>query len=226
VTVIDDGAVIAERLSVVLREATRPEHERAQQSAFLRDLVAGRLPVAAYAALATQHYLIYATLEQAAEVMRDDPVAGRFVDDDLARVPALETDLRALLGEDWADQVRPGDATARYVARLREVCFTWPAGFIAHHYTRYLGDLSGGRAIGAAVRRVYGFGDGPGARFYRFDTSGARVKDAYRARLDALAWDRTERERFVAEVITAYRLNTAVLADLETWCQSEEVSAS
>ncbi|GAA1828589.1 biliverdin-producing heme oxygenase [Actinomadura chokoriensis] len=34
---------------------------------------------------------------------------------------------------------------------MREVCFDWPA----HHYTRYLGDLSGGQVIGARIVRGY-----------------------------------------------------------------------
>lgn len=36
-------------------------------------------------------------------------------------------------------------ATVEYLARLRAVAFDRPAGLVAHHHLRYLGDLSGGQ---------------------------------------------------------------------------------
>ena len=96
------------------------------------------------------------------------------------------------------------------------MCFTWPAGFIAHHYTRYLGDLSGGPFIAAAIRRAYGLSGTAGTSFYVFDGLGspARFKQRYRQALDDVGWPADERHRFVDEVHLAYRFNTEVLADL------------
>ena len=44
----------------------------------------------------------------------------------------------------------------------------WAGGFVAHHYTRYLGDLSGGQAIGRLMKRHFGF-ETNGILFYLFD---------------------------------------------------------
>ncbi|MET7419924.1 biliverdin-producing heme oxygenase [Dactylosporangium sp. NPDC005555] len=202
--------------STAVRTLTGGVHRDAERSRFLDDLVAGTLPLTCYAAMVAQHWHIYAALEQAADAMRDDPVAGAFVHDGLTRLPALEADLDALLGEDWKTRSAPVPATIRYVHRLRDVCRTWSGGFVAHHYTRYLGDLSGGRFIAAAVRKAYGLPGVTGTRFYEFDGIGspAAFKAQYRDTLDAAAWSPDERRRVLDEVLVAYRLNIDVLHDL------------
>src|SRR5919107_3179425 len=91
----------ADRLSARLRAATRADHDAAQGSGFLDALAAGRLPRAAYADLAVQHFFIYETLEQAALAMAGDPVAGEFVLPELTRLPALTADLDYLIGPHW-----------------------------------------------------------------------------------------------------------------------------
>jgi heme oxygenase len=200
--------------SVRLRAATASDHAAAEQTGFLAELTRGRLTVAAHTALTAQHYLIYEVLEQAADAMRADPIAGRFTDSRLTRLPALAADLAHLAGPAWRDLLTPNEATARYVARLREVAFGSPAAFVAHHYNRYLGDLSGGQYVARALSRAYSLPlGGPGLLFYKFDelTDLTEVKDRYRAALDSAGWSPAEQERFIEEVKLAYRLNVEVL---------------
>jgi len=215
-TVPTDITPAAAPFSARLREATRGDHRAAESSDYFGRLMSGGLAREGYAALVAQHWFIYQVLEEAADVMRADPVVGAFVDDRLHRVPALRADLAFLVGPDWADRIAPSRATTAYRDRLREVCFTWPAGFLAHHYTRYLGDLSGGQAIGKVTARHYGLRDGRGVAFYDFTAIGspAEYKAGYRAKLDALPYDETELSRMVDEVAVAYRLNTAVFEEL------------
>jgi heme oxygenase (biliverdin-producing, ferredoxin) len=203
-----------DRLSARLRAETRADHDTAQGSGFLDRLAAGRLPTAAYADLAAQHFVIYETLEQAALAMIDDPVAGDFVLPELDRVPALTADLEFLVGPDWRDRIAVRPATSAYRDRLRAVAFDRASAFIAHHYTRYLGDLSGGQYLGPAIAKSYGL-DGDGHRFFVFE--GVRppaFRAAYREMLDRIAWPRAEEDAFVAEVSEAYRLNINLLAEL------------
>jgi heme oxygenase len=204
-----------DRFSAQLRALTWTDHRRAEQMPYLDALVNGRLPLSGYTAMVVQHYPIYAALEKAAADLRSDPVAGPFTDDGLTRLPALAADLRVLAGEDWPALVVPTPATARYVARIEE-CATWPGGFVAHHYTRYLGDLSGGQYIASALRRVYGLDGNAGTEFYIFDTLGdlTEFKQRYRDQLDATAWSAEERARVLDEVLLAYQLNIDVLDDL------------
>ncbi len=198
-----------------IKRETRAEHERAERSEFVAALLGGRLDKNAYVAMVEQNYLVYSELESAAQAQRNDPVAGRFVFDSLARRSALEADLTWLRGSEWRDGLRPLPAVEAYLLRLREVCFDWHGGFVAHHYTRYLGDLSGGQIIRNRLRAVYGM-ELDGVRFYVFDeiTKPKLFKDAYRRLLDEAPWDEAERDRIVAEVELAFRLNRAVFDDL------------
>jgi heme oxygenase len=202
--------------SAAIRQATWEAHGGAEQAPWLAALVAGEVSREGYADLVAQHRFAYRALEAAAEAMADDPVAGPFVDPALTRGPALERDLEALLGSDWPDRVAPSAATAAYVARIEEVCHRWPGGFVAHHYTRYLGDLSGGQLLRGTIESVYGIDATCGTAFYDFPLLGdlAEYKAAYRARLDAAPWDEAERARIIEEVLVGYRHNTAVLEQL------------
>jgi heme oxygenase (biliverdin-producing, ferredoxin) len=205
-------------LSERVRIGTRAEHEAAQGSGFLDALASGRLPIQAYADLAAQHWFIYETLEQAARAMADDPVAGDFVFRSLYRLPALNADLRFLLGANWADRITALPATTIYCTRMRTVTLDRPSAFIAHHYTRYLGDLSGGQYLGPSIARAYGLSV-DGHRFFVFEGIDAPAfRSRYRGLLDRLEWPRPVQDAFVDEVAQAYRLNIAVLNDLkERW---------
>jgi heme oxygenase len=205
-----------ERLSVRVRTGTRAKHDAAQGSGFLDKLAAGRLPRAAYADLAAQHWFIYDALERAGDDLAGDAVAGDFVLPELRRVPALEADLAFLDGPGWRERIVARPATLQYVARIHAI--DRAETFVAHHYTRYLGDLSGGQYLGPAIARGYGL-NGDGHRFFVFD--GVRppaFRSRYREMLDAIRWSPAEEETFLAEVGEAYRHNIAVLADLkERW---------
>jgi len=203
------------RLSAVIRERTQSAHSESESAGFMATLLRGGRTRDDYASLVAQHYFIYEALESATERLRQDPVAARFVSDRLTRLPALESDLAFLLGDGWREKIEPVPATARYVARIQSAAASWVGGYVAHHYTRYLGDLSGGLHIGRVLRRQFDF-DAGGADFYTFDgiDDPVEFKNDYRAALDVAPWGADERERLVAEILTAYRCNTEVFDDL------------
>lgn len=207
-------------LSSVIRERSKDAHSSSEGASFMSTLLRGERTRDDYISLVAQHYFIYGALESATERMRHDPIAARFISDSLTRLPALESDLEFLLGADWRDRIAPLPATARYVARINQVGSTWVGGFVAHHYTRYLGDLSGGIHIGRVLKRQFGF-DTNGIGFYLFGdiADPAEFKNVYRDELDAAPWDETEKQRVIAEVLTAYRFNTEVFEDLARECE-------
>jgi len=180
----------------------------------MSDLMSGKGTRDDYIALVAQHFFIYEALEQAAARMSDDEVAARFITPGLTRLPAIESDLAFLLGDDWREQIEPLPTTKRYVDRIHEVS-DWPGGFIAHHYTRYLGDLSGGQVIRTLMQRQFGF-ETNGVGFYLFDqiANPKAFKETYRDELDSVDWSEEERERVIDEVLTAYRFNTELFVDL------------
>jgi heme oxygenase len=166
-------------------------------------------------ALLLQLVEIYAELEAAGQLMGDDPVAGAFVSTALLRRAALESDLAGLLGDRWREHLDPLPSTLAYTARLQEVAYTDPARFVAHHYTRYLGDLSGGQIIGRMAARTYGLGDDC-LQFFRFDAIAdqAAFKAAYRSSLDDAPWDEADRATVIDESRRAFRLNAQVFGEL------------
>jgi heme oxygenase len=205
-------------LATELRQQTRVVHDQAETSPFIAQLGAGLLPLSAYTAMAAQNYAIYTALEQLGESWRDDPVAGPFVFDELLRVPSLERDLAYLLGPEWsvraAALVEP--ATRRYVLHLHEVCSDWSAGWVAHHYVRYLGDLSGGQIIRRGLEQVYGEAGRLGTSFYVFNgiDKVKPFRDQYRRLLDHAPIGPLEQQRVVGEAIGAFELNRLVFVDL------------
>ncbi len=202
--------------STRLRDETLEDHQRAERSPFITAYLAGRVPVSGYAALQGQLCFVYQALEDSARALRADPVVGPFLDPRLDRVPALEADLRALMGDDWRERIEAGEAAQAHATRIRELARTWPSGVVAHHYIRYLGDLSGGRALGARARKLYHLED-EGVRFYRFDAvaSPREFKDDYRRLLDAAPWSRDEQDRIVDEARAGFQLTRAMFEELD-----------
>lgn len=202
--------------SQALRERTWTGHGESEGAGFMHDLMTGKGTREDYVALVVQHYFVYQALEAAAARFAADPEAQPFLSDQLTRMPALEADLEFLLGANWRDAIAPLPTAERYVARINEVADQgWAGGFVAHHYTRYLGDLSGGQAIGRLMKRHFGF-ETNGILFYLFDqiADPKAFKETYREQLDAAGWDAEERERVIDEVLLAYRLNTELFEDL------------
>jgi heme oxygenase (biliverdin-producing, ferredoxin) len=202
--------------SQALRERTRGGHSESEGATFMDDLMKGKGTRDDYIALVAQHYFIYEALEAAASTMSEDAVAAPFISPQLTRIPALESDLAFLLGDDWRDAITPLPTTVRYVARINEVAAEgWSGGFVAHHYTRYLGDLSGGQIIRTLMQRQFGF-ETNGVGFYLFDqiAKPKEFKETYRDQLDAVEWTDHERERVIDEVMLAYSFNTDLFVDL------------
>jgi heme oxygenase (biliverdin-producing, ferredoxin) len=200
-------------LSRRVRAGTRVDHAAAQANGFLDVLAAGRLPRDAYADLTIQHHFIYRALELAAARMAGSP----FVSDEVTRLPAIEADPALPVRSAVARRITPLPATERYVARLHAVTSGEPA-FVAHHYTRYLADLSGGQYLGPAIAAAYGWSD-DGRWFFVFEgVDPPAFRARYRALLDEAPWSRAEQDAFLTEVSQAFRLNIDVLDELrERW---------
>ncbi|MGW0871670.1 biliverdin-producing heme oxygenase [Streptomyces sp. NPDC002740] len=203
--------------STLIRTASHEQHVEAETSTFMSDLLGGRLGVEAYARYTEQLWFVYEALEAGAERLAADPAAGPFVQPELFRLPALERDLTHLRGAGWRSGLSALPATEAYAARVRECAERWPAGYIAHHYTRYLGDLSGGQIIRDKAERTWGFErKGDGVRFYVFEEIGnpAAFKRGYRELLDGVRADDLEKQRIVSECKRAFALNTDVFRAL------------
>lgn len=194
-------------LAELLRTATAAQHERAETRSFIARLLEGDLTLGDYVRYLAQYAYVYEALESRSAP--DDPEILR--DERLHRLAAIESDLQALGAGDWRTTHPALPATAAYAARLREVAAGRPAEYLAHHYTRYLGDLSGGQVIGTMMARHYGASPDQ-LSFYEFEGIEKPVvyKRAYRAALDALPLSEEERGAAAAEAQRAFDYNAAI----------------
>ena len=171
----------------------------------------GELSLDEYTRYLAQLAWVYDALEERGSRPGDPAV----FDPALARMAAIDADLAALGASDWREAHPPLLATADYAAHLRAVADD-DVRYLAHHYTRYLGDLSGGQAIAALVARHYG-ATPEQLGFYRFEVAGdgvVRYKKGYREAMNALALSPDEVDVLVAEVRTSFRMNSAVFEAL------------
>lgn len=201
-------------LSVALQEGTACAHAHAERAPFMSVLLDGGLTVAAFASYTGQLHAVYVALERAARAAAATPVMGALHDPRLERVAALESDLAELCGPQWRDVIHALPETRAYADHLDSLSGDG-ASALAHHYVRYMGDLSGGQIIARLAGVHYGL-EPRHLSFYDFSGLG-KVKpyrDAYRRQLDGLELRAEERETVLAEANRAFDLNFAMLAAL------------
>ena len=216
-TAVDAGFASA------LRTATSADHSSAEGGEFLGALFSGTFTVDDYFRLVSAHHAIYVTLESVSDGFHHDPVVGPFVDRTLYRRERLAADVARVASLVRRPSDAPGPAVREYCDRIA-AAREHPARFLAHHYTRYLGDLSGGLMIHR--RLVHEFPELVGAdTFYEFGDLGdlSAFKAAYRTRLDATPFDETEQLIVIDEVRTAYRHNVNVFVESHRTRSSDPV---
>jgi heme oxygenase len=103
--------------------------------------------------------------------------------------------------------------TEFYVQRIQTLAPDDPIAWIAHGYTRYLADLSGGLVIDKAITAAYGL-EQDGRRLYTFDLPAGvdpkTWKNAYRQLLNVLDLDTPTAVRLIEEALVAYQCNIAL----------------
>jgi heme oxygenase len=189
-------------------------HEQAETRPFINSLMGGNLNVRAYARYVQALQPVYQVLE---EIMRelDDPVVGVFDHRGLDRSDRMLADLSSF-GLQTGDRV--GAATRNYCKTI--VTSTGdPHRLLAHHYTRYLGDMAGGQAISRLMQRHYNI-DAACLTFYDFSALGDthHYRKQYKNLLDLLPWSPTEQAEYVAESRVAYQLNIELFDELGEVC--------
>ena len=199
-------------LSKLVRGETWSDHQQAQYSPFELALAKGTLSREGYADLLGQVIPVYEAIAAREVELSADPLVSRVIFPELERRPAIEADLEFYAGADWAEKVQLLDVSREYAERIRNAT---PIQFVAHHYNRYLADLSGGLMIAAALKRAWDL-DGEGLKYYDF----AEIPDAnawkanYRNVLDTLPLDDEQKTELVFEVIVAYEYNIVMAEQL------------
>ena len=206
-----------------LKIGTKKSHSAAENTSFVRSFLRGVVSKESYKKLVSDLYFVYSAMEEEVENLKDHPIIGQIQLSDLKRVNALEQDLRFYYGPIWRSIITPSEACNQYVNRIREVAKNEPELLVGHHYTRYLGDLSGGQILKGIAEKALALGDGQGLKFYDFEKieDTKAYKAGYRGILDGLPITEHQANAIIVEANYAFRLNMYMFDTLEgNWIQS------
>lgn len=211
---------MSQDLAQRLREGTAHSHTTAENTAFMKCFLKGIVEREPFRKLLANLYYVYSTLEAELERHRNHPVVGPTVFPEVNRTANLEKDLAFYYGDNWREQIAPLPAGKVYVDRILEVSNTDPALLIAHAYTRYMGDLSGGQALKNIIRSALNLPPDQGTGLHTFEQlptveAKREYKEKYRDALNSLAIDAATIQRIVDEANYAFQLNRDVVHELE-----------
>ncbi len=205
-------------LSTQLKEGTKKSHNAAENTKFVAGFLKGVLNPEEYRKLITDFYYVYETMEQRIEETKD-PLASILKQwgAKLYRTAFLQRDLRYYYGPMYRELMIPSEACNTYCYRLNEIAEKDPYLLIAHHYTRYIGDLSGGQILKGIAKKALNPPEGEGLHFYDFPMidDAKAFKTDYRAVLDGLEVNEHQVNTLITEANYAFRLNMYIFDELQ-----------
>ncbi|GKY96769.1 hypothetical protein MPSEU_000636300 [Mayamaea pseudoterrestris] len=211
----------ATSLSQSLKTGTAASHQAAEDVHFVANFIKGKIDRKLYAQLVHMLFCVYQALEECLDQEAQEHFPSCHFPKELGRMQSLEQDLDFWLGSNVPSTMT--SATRDYVNRIHEIAESDPLLLLAHSYTRYLGDLSGGRILARVAKRAMHLGGTSdvepveGLAFYHFENveSPKKFKDKYRSLLDALPLDQDQIDKLVAEANVAFLLNVRLFEELD-----------
>jgi heme oxygenase len=208
---------MSSNLATKLREGTKKAHTMAENVGFIKCFLKGVVEKTSYRKLVSNLYFVYSAMEEEMERLQTHPIISKIYFPQLNRTKSLEQDLTYYYGQNWRELVAPSSAAKEYVQRIREVAATQPELLIAHSYTRYIGDLSGGQILKKIAQKGMNLAEGEGTAFYEFkdipDEKAFKVN--YRAALDELPIDEATADQIVEEANATFGMNMKLFQELE-----------
>nr|WDA99161.1 heme oxygenase [Gronococcus sybilensis] len=205
-------------LATQLRKGTSKSHSMAENVSFVKSFLGGVVDKKSYRKLVANLYFVYQAIEQEMISHQNNSVLQPIFYKELFRKESLEKDLEFYYGEDWEEIIFPSAATQAYVQRIHQIASTQPELLVAHAYTRYLGDLSGGQILKRITQKAMNLHGKEGTEFYNFeDISDEKMfKDEYRNKLNNLNISSTLAQKIVSEANVAFDLNMKIFQELES----------
>jgi heme oxygenase len=205
-------------LATQLREGTSKSHSMAENVSFVKSFLGGVIDKESYKKLVSNLYFVYVAIEDAMEKNQNHECIKPIFYKELNRRESLEQDLQFYYGEDWKDKISLSPATQVYVERINTISENKPELLVAHAYTRYLGDLSGGQILKKIAQRAMNLKDNKGLAFYDFDQieDEQNFKQNYKKVLDNLPLSVSDTSKIIAEANVSFNLNMKMFQELET----------
>ncbi|MCW6035704.1 heme oxygenase (biliverdin-producing) [Spirulina subsalsa FACHB-351] len=204
-------------LATMLREGTKKSHTMAENMGFIKCFLKGVVEKNSYRRLAANLYYVYGAMEEEMERLKDHPILSKVYFPELNRKANLERDLFYYYGANWREEIELSPTGQAYVNRIHHVANEKPELLVAHLYTRYLGDLSGGQILKKIAQTAMNLSEGEGTAFYQFEQipDEKAFKTQYRAAMDSLPVDQQTAEAIVDEANDAFGMNMKMFGELE-----------
>ena len=203
-------------LAAELKTGTKRSHTAAENTKFVGSFLRGVVSEQNYRTLIKDFYFVYSAIEEEMERLADDEFLKPIYFKELNRLNFLKMDLRYYYGPNWMMEVKPSEACIQYVERIHEVADKDPYLLVGHHYTRYLGDLSGGQILRNIAEKALDLPKNEGLHFYDFPKIEDKkaFKTKYREGLDKVTTDTSKINDIIAEANYAFRLNMYMFDEL------------
>jgi len=203
-------------LAAELKTGTKRSHTAAENTKFVGSFLRGVVSEENYRTLIKDFYFVYSAIEEEMERLQDDEFLTPIYFKELNRLNFLKMDLRYYYGPNWMMEIKPSEACIQYVERIHEVADKDPYLLVGHHYTRYLGDLSGGQILRNIAEKALDLPKNEGLHFYDFPKIEDKkaFKTKYREGLDKVTTDSSKINDIIAEANYAFRLNMYMFDEL------------
>lgn len=203
-------------LATMLREGTKKSHTMAENVGFVKCFLKGVVEKTSYRKLVANLYFVYQAMEEEMERLKEDPVLSQVYFPELNREQSLEKDLQYYYGVNWRNEIAPSKVGQEYVQRIHDIAKDNPPLLVAHLYTRYLGDLSGGQILKKIAQKAMNL-ETQGTAFYEFDSipDEKAFKNMYREAMDNLPIDQATGEAIVDEANDAFGMNMELFKELQ-----------
>ena len=210
---------MAVALAGQLREGTKKSHTMAENTGFVACFLKGVVEKTSYRKLIGDLYFVYKAMEEEIDrlVQDDHPVIKHIGFKELFRRQTLEKDLEFYYGNNWIDQISISESAQLYVNRIKLVAIESPELLVGHHYTRYIGDLSGGQILKKIAKKALNLDGDEGLNFYEFQLieDEKLFKQSYSETLNKLPIDQKIADNIIDEANEAFAYNMNMFRELE-----------
>ena len=210
---------MAVALAGQLREGTKKSHTMAENTGFVACFLKGVVEKTSYRKLISDLYFVYKAMEEEIDrlVQEDHPIIKHIGFKELFRRQTLEKDLEFYYGNNWLDQIKISESAQSYVNRIRLVANESPELLVGHHYTRYIGDLSGGQILKKIAKKALNLRGDDGLNFYEFKLieDEKLFKKSYSETLNKLPIDQKIADNIIEEANEAFAYNMKMFRELE-----------
>ena len=150
-------------------------------------------------------------------VQEEHPVIKHIGFKSLFRKETLENDLKFYFGDNWQNEINISKSAKEYVNRIHLVAKKSPELLVGHHYTRYIGDLSGGQILKKIAKKALNLDGNNGLNFYEFKNidDEKKFKEEYSKTLNQLPINQNIADQIIDEANQAFTYNMKMFKELE-----------